>query len=185
MRNNTLRTATASLCLVLAAALATGCGDDTSGSETADAAPADAPQAADAAAPADADSKLDAAPRQQPLEAAQALWDAAALSRYQFTYQRSCLCLPEYTNPTLIEVENGTITSAFDQVAMVDRAPENYHSVEQLFEVIQDAIDQDADEITVSYDGSQGFPTDVFIDYSLGTADEEFSVTVKDLRTVE
>ena len=43
-----------------------------------------------------------------------------------------------------------------------------------LFEVIQDAIDDEADQITVSYDSELGYPTNIEIDYNVNAIDDEY-----------
>ena len=52
-----------------------------------------------------------------------------------------------------------------------------YHTIDGLFDKIQDAIDREAVRLTVSYDPEIGYPTSVSIDYSLTIIDEEFSFT--------
>jgi len=46
-----------------------------------------------------------------------------------------------------------------------------------MFALIQDAIDREADKITVTYDETLGYPTAINIDYSVMMADEEQSYT--------
>ena len=54
-------------------------------------------------------------------------------------------------------------------------------TVEGVFDAIQDAIDQDAHSIVVTYDAVLGYPRDVSIDYSLMIADEEYSIDIANL----
>jgi hypothetical protein len=48
-------------------------------------------------------------------------------------------------------------------------------TVDELFEVVQDAIDQEAYSLTVGYHAQLGYPTSIDIDYLLNAVDEEVS----------
>lgn len=59
------------------------------------------------------------------------------------------------------------------------------HSIEDLFDLIESAIDQEAERIAVRYHPTQGYPQSIFIDYSFLIADEEISLTVGSERPPE
>ena len=48
-----------------------------------------------------------------------------------------------------------------------------YVTVEALFDLLEDAESEEAYSVDVEYDPLLGYPTDLFIDYSENTADEE------------
>ena len=50
-------------------------------------------------------------------------------------------------------------------------------TVEEMFALIQNAIDEKADAITVTYDATLGYPKELWVDYSKMMADEEMSYT--------
>lgn len=47
--------------------------------------------------------------------------------------------------------------------------------MDELFEVVQDAIDQEAHTLTVEYHAQLGYPTSIDNDYWLNAVDEEVS----------
>lgn len=51
-------------------------------------------------------------------------------------------------------------------------------TVEDLFDVVHDGLDQRADDIRASYDGYYGYPRNVQIDYQFSAADEEFGFRI-------
>lgn len=113
--------------------------------------------------------------RQHALDAARALWAANGGEDYDLTFSWQCFCIIDYVQRVDIEVRGGTVEAG----AVTDTGvPLNqdqlaeYRTVEQLFELIQDAIDEDAAEIRVTY-AADGYPAEVWIDFSRRTADEE------------
>ena len=48
-----------------------------------------------------------------------------------------------------------------------------YRTIDSLLHVIHDAINNEADQLSVSYDGEVGCPTDVEIDYMSNSIDAE------------
>ena len=118
------------------------------------------------------------------LAAARGLWLEADLSRYSFTLQQFCFCPPEVNAPVLIEVRNGRVDivsrpdseSHLDPPSIVD-----YFTVEGLFDLVQGAIDRDADVIEVEYHPEFGHPVSAFFDYVQVTSDEELKFEVSDM----
>lgn len=113
-------------------------------------------------------------------------WAEQQVKEYQFVFRRVCFCIPEFVRPVVINVRDGKIVA----VRYADRdqqsvLPENFHryqTVDELFAIIQQAIDQKAHRINVAYDQKRGFPTAVFIDYSADMADEERGFQISALK---
>jgi hypothetical protein len=104
------------------------------------------------------------------------LWNEQALSDYSYVFNWSCFCLPEYTAPVNIRVEQGEWTEmsfVLDGKPVIEENWQRYKTIDELFEIIDDAFRQDAKEIHATYDPDLGYPTSVFIDYSELIADEE------------
>ena len=57
--------------------------------------------------------------------------------------------------------------------------PERFVPVEELFALLQDAVTRSAARIEVSYDERYGYPTELFIDYDEGMADEETRFVIR------
>lgn len=118
-------------------------------------------------------------------------WLSKKQQNYTFTLQRSCHCLPEYTTPMQITVENGKVVSAFTESLMVELRPDGSEAdsvmidvtdramtIDQLFKEIQQSIDNNAASINVKYDPRWGYPTSIYIDLDKRMADEELAFTI-------
>lgn len=115
-------------------------------------------------------------------------WDrferSAPLS-YSYTVRVSCECPRDVTRPVVVWVDRGSIEYLLyedDGTPVPYSYASSFPSAEQLFDAIQDAIDQRADRIEVDYDFTFGYPTDVYIDYDRRIADEELAMTTWGLR---
>lgn len=107
-------------------------------------------------------------------------WADAAIEDYSMTLSRSCFCGPDHLGPFQVEVENGVVVFATrdGEAVPLDRVL----TVEDLFDLLEEAYDTDAERVDVEYDAAFGFPTSLYIDQSRGIADEEIGYTVTDLR---
>jgi hypothetical protein len=56
--------------------------------------------------------------------------------------------------------------------------------MESVFDVVAQAIDSEADSLTVRYDSRRGYPVTVVIDYIERAADDELTVKVTEYRTL-
>ncbi len=61
---------------------------------------------------------------------------------------------------------------------MVAQSVRRYDTVDKVFDVVQAALDQRAQEIRVSYDPTFGYPTQIFVDPVKAIADDEFSLAI-------
>ena len=116
-------------------------------------------------------------PEQSELNTNLAAWRSANIEDYQFRFQRLCFCV--FIDPVIVEVRHGDIASVIlaDSGTVVDTTQMGGHflAIDGLFEVIQDAIDQEAHSLTVEYHAQLGYPTSIDIDYLLNAVDEEVS----------
>ena len=119
---------------------------------------------------------------QSELDAHRQQWDALDLENYRFTFERSCFCPPESRPKVAITVKNGSVKSVHDARSgeLLAEPPYSY-TVDDLFSVIQGAVDEGAETVSVTYDPQFGNPVDVYIDTHANVADEEFSMAVRDL----
>ena len=67
-----------------------------------------------------------------------------------------------------------------EQTYVLDEIPDTFKTVDQLFEIIEDATSR-AEMLEVSYDQEKGYPNTINIDYSSDIADEEVSFRLSDL----
>lgn len=116
------------------------------------------------------------------LAQARGQWQSQGLSDYRFTFRRICFCAPPVTDPVVVSVRRGAIV-AVERVA--DGAPQDpafYYTIEGIFELLEDAIDQGAHQVRVEYDPARGYPTSAYIDRNFQIADEELGLTASDVQ---
>lgn len=110
------------------------------------------------------------------------LWRSQQIKNYQYIYQQQCFCTPPSNIPLKVSIKNDKITQVVnlnnDQLITDLTFPK---TINELFHIIKDAIQRNADEILITYDTTLGYPTHVAIDYQKILADEEITYTVKDL----
>ncbi len=110
---------------------------------------------------------------------------------HDYTYEYSVLCEgPDHASKTVkVTVLDGDIESV-ESVGFVESAIytksggpmtelPRYHTIDRFFDVIQEAITGEADQLTVSYDSEFGYPTKVEIDYTVNAIDDEYTLKVK------
>ncbi len=107
---------------------------------------------------------------QTDLDEHRALWDVAAITDYSMRFQRLCVfCSVDFLIPVRITVRGGTIDTVTDidtEDPIAETTEGTFLTIDGVFDIIQDAIDQNASEIDVRYDAVLGYPTDVDIDPS-------------------
>jgi len=120
----------------------------------------------------------------QQLLQAKTKWQQQANRHYIYTLQRSCFCPPESRKPMRIRVKENSIV----QVLLVPEnitKPVSYRgalSVDSLFNLIQNAINNNAASIKVRYDTQYGYPTSITIDQDVRIADEEIYYKASGMR---
>ncbi|KAL3938484.1 MAG: hypothetical protein SGBAC_006618 [Bacillariaceae sp.] len=121
---------------------------------------------------------------QNELEAGKLLWSELELKTYNYTYRRFCHLIELCSTSKLVQVVDGnvvaidgspvTATEKSSSISL-DEAP----TMEDLFIIIQDAIDASSFRIGIEYDPAYGYPSSVYIDYDEMWADEEVIVSAK------
>jgi hypothetical protein len=114
-------------------------------------------------------------------------WREKNISNYRYTLRVSCFCTPEVRQPVIVEVRNGKVASI---VSASTRKPVNpeffkeYDSVPKVFNLVRDGIAKDAYRLSVTFNPTLGYPTNVNIDYSAQMADEERAFTIENLEVI-
>ena len=112
---------------------------------------------------------------QTDLDTGMAKWLSHNMTNYDYQYSADCPSWPCEdpldSRPKSVEVRNGTIASVelaynWDDSQLLPEHVDAVKTPEDLFEEIQMAIDGNADNVQVQYDGNYGHPTYVLIDYS-------------------
>lgn len=108
---------------------------------------------------------------------------------YTVNYSKTCFCLPEWTAEMLISVnDKGQVTSAtyknepmLGQVVK-DSIKNSIPTIDEVFELIEEAYAASAAQISVKFDYLYGYPLNVYIDRSFMIADEENGLTFNGLK---
>ncbi len=123
---------------------------------------------------------------QTELDDNRALWDAAAITDYSMRFQRLCLfCAIDLLIPVRITVRGDTIDTVTDLDSgepVVGIAEGTFLTIDELFDVIQDAINRNASEIDVRYVEVLGYPTDVNIDFSRSVFNDESQFEIREFQ---
>lgn len=112
-----------------------------------------------------------------------ATWADAGIDTYTITIERMCFC-PD-VGPYEVSVVGGEAVSVSkdgEDVPLDDPSLATWPlTVEDLFAEVDEA-ERTADDVTVSYDATLGFPKKLFIDRIENAIDDEMSYVVRDLR---
>jgi hypothetical protein len=111
-----------------------------------------------------------------------ARWDRRGPATYTYDFHRICFCLTEAVEPVRITVTSGVVTAVVRVADGQPIPPEQVNlffrvTIDSLFVLIGDAIENDAHAIDVAYDAYWGYPTNTFIDYLANAIDEEQGFT--------
>ena len=127
---------------------------------------------------------LDYVAYQMALDFAKSLWEVGTAGQgYRYTYKRTMFGI--YPPPERLNIEvdpTGTISRVTDaNVAPVQQEDVFVQTVPEIFDEIQDAIDQSAVTISVTYNGVLGYPEDVYIRIWADLADLEAFIFISTL----
>ncbi len=123
---------------------------------------------------------------QTELDEHRALWDVAAITDYSMRFQRLCVfCEIDFLIPVRITVRGDTIDTVTDLdsgAPVVETTEGTFLTIDELFDFIQDAINQNASEIDVRYNEVLGYPTDVNIDLSRSFFNDEAQFEIREFQ---
>ncbi|NJC95220.1 MAG: hypothetical protein C3F07_06940 [Anaerolineales bacterium] len=115
----------------------------------------------------------------------QSKWQDAGITHYRFQLSVSCFCLFRSQMPLTVEVQDGEVVSMIDvngeAFPMDDPMSDlvmKHATIDRIFSELGSDPVQKADNLTVSYDPTYGFPTEVAIDYIELAADDELYISV-------
>lgn len=114
-------------------------------------------------------------------------WEGRQPTHYEFIVQRSCECVPPWTNPLRVTVRGGQVLSVANAQTeeSVPMDSDLAKSIEDLFGLLEQALEHGAYQVTAAYDPDFGYPTSIYIDSDEQMVDEEIGYSVRDLRAVD
>ena len=120
----------------------------------------------------------------QDLDANRALWRAARVSNYEYSYQRVCECHPDESADTIVTVRDGAVVAVryarpgyAEQVSLEPEKLAWFRTIDDLFALVATA-QESAATVRVSYDTQRGFPRSVYIDYVTDLVGDEVELAV-------
>jgi hypothetical protein len=119
------------------------------------------------------------------LQAARLKWERTRPAAYTFTVAVYCFCTQEGSGPVIVSVRDGIVESRTYVATGAAVAPtyaDYFPTIDGLFEVIEDARREGADEMNVTYDPARGFPVVISIDYVREMADDELTYHATDFQ---
>jgi hypothetical protein len=128
--------------------------------------------------------------RRAEYEAALDRWAANGPAAYTLAYEVLCFCVEDVRGPFRLTVEEGAVVQAERETdgtfVTVDPSgnpalgPTTRYTAEALFGLVEQAIDESAATIRVTYDDDTGLPVELWIDFDERLADEEIGVIVSE-----
>lgn len=122
---------------------------------------------------------------QSDVERNQQTWQDAHVSHYRFQLSIGCFCAYRDQMPVTVEVLDGKAVSmtnangdVLDESNPATEFIAKYATIDAIFAELNTDEAKNADQITVTYDSTYGFPVDVSIDFSQQMADEELYLNV-------
>ena len=110
-------------------------------------------------------------------------WQNAGISHYRYHLAISCFCVFTQDMPLIIEVQDGKVVSMeFQSGNKIDPSLtelfDKYATIDRTFTELEAGLNGAADEVTVKYDPTYGFPTEAKIDVEKQATDDELYLTV-------
>jgi hypothetical protein len=125
------------------------------------------------------------------LEAGRSRWQTAAMTSYEYGYQKYCDCHPESPPETVVTVRDGEVVGVrhrpvnySEEVPAEDRNLEFYWTVDGLFVLVESALRRGA-QVRVDYHDTLGYPTQIYIDYDLDFIGDELDLRLTRVAAVD
>lgn len=104
------------------------------------------------------------------------LWHNTQTKDYSFVVKKSCFC--PYEENKQITVDNTKVIEAKYIPSNEVINDNKIKSMDDYFNIIEDALNKDVYTLTVNYDEIYGYPKEITIDYDEQMADEELTYTI-------
>lgn len=102
------------------------------------------------------------------------IWKKANITDYQYRFSQSCFCPPE--EDIVIVVKAAVISEAFyvpSGIYLADIELGRLHTIPNLFDIVQEAIDSNVASLKVTYNDNYGYPEVIEIDRIKAAIDDE------------
>ncbi len=126
------------------------------------------------------------------LTANQQKWETSKVTHYRFDLDIVCFCAFRDRMPLSIEVQDGQVVSMTytDGTVVATDDPQwdyfnRFATFDNLFADIQSGPTAEADEVTIEFDPTYGFPTMVNVDQIKEAMDDEYNLTVSNFEVLK
>jgi len=112
------------------------------------------------------------------LTANKALFASHNISEYHFGLRKDCFCV--FRDAITVQVKDGMVTKMQSRYGEELTENDTYYSfsIEDIFDLIQQGIDQQFESLSAEYDPVYGYPTKVNLDPEFMVADDEFDLII-------
>jgi hypothetical protein len=116
-------------------------------------------------------------------------WQKANISHYRYQLHLSCFCVFVENMPLIIEVQDGKVVSMeFHNGKEIDPSLlelfGKYQTIDLILAELEAGLNGAADEVTVKYDPTYGFPTEATIDVVKEAVDDELYLTISNFEAL-
>ena len=116
-------------------------------------------------------------------------WQDANITHYRHNLTLGCFCVFSQDMPLVIEVMDGNVVSmeykSGNPIDTTNRELfERFSTIDRIFSELEADLAGAADEVTVTYDPTYGFPVEVTIDYVKEATDDELYLTISDFEVL-
>ena len=126
------------------------------------------------------------------LNRSQDKWDKSGITGYRYSLFIGCFCAFRDRMPLSIEVRDGKVVSMAyangESISPDDPQLEffsRFATLDALFAELKSGPASKADEVTVTYDSTYGYPSEMQVDQIKLAADDEYSVSISDFEILE
>jgi len=131
-------------------------------------------------------ASVNALGNQSEIEQNQAKWQDADISHYRYDLSISCFCVFTQDMPLILEVQDGKVVSMeYQNGKEIDPSLtelfEKYATIDRVFAELEAGLNGAADEVTVKYDPTYGFPSEATIDVEKQATDDELYLTLSNV----
>jgi hypothetical protein len=116
-------------------------------------------------------------------------WQNANISHYRYHLHISCFCAFVENMPLIVEVQDGEVVSmeyqSGNEIEDVNRELfDKYATIDRIFAELEADLNGAADQVTVEYDPTHGFPTKADIDFVEEAIDDELYLTLSNFEAL-
>ncbi|MEL7562704.1 DUF6174 domain-containing protein [Dehalogenimonas sp. 4OHTPN] len=121
-------------------------------------------------------------PFQRDLNNARSKWSAAGISDYEYHLRVACFCPPNIVSPVVVKVANDVnigVEYSKEPKEVTNDFFKPLDTIDELFEIIQKAIDDRVASLDVEYHSTFGYPVSISIDRIKEAIDDEIAYFVE------